>query len=158
MFSLMSQAQSTMYQTYGKGDLTLFAHAFARGKKARRKAALLNRNNRLLSTDQIIDGRQIQTQTYRGLVTVPIRNIQGSEERSRDFDRAFNPIRKHNMHRWMAIARVRMRGRQLPAVDLVQIGDVFIVQDGHHRISVARAMGEEFIDANVTQWKMNQPA
>lgn len=154
MFSLMNQAQSTMYQTYGKGDLTLFTHAFARGKKARRRAALLNQNNRLLSIEQITVGKTVHTQTYRGLMPVPIRLIQGSEERSRDFDRAFNPIRKHNMHRWMAIAMERLRGRQLPAVDLIQIGDVYVVKDGHHRISVARAMGEEYIDAKVILWQL----
>jgi hypothetical protein len=154
MFELINEAQSTRYRTYGQGDQTLFAHAFARGKKARRIAALLNRNNRLLSIEQIIDGKEIQTQSYRGLMPVPIRMIQGSEERSEDFDRAFNPTKKHNMHRWMAIALERLRGRSLPAVELIQIGDLYVVKDGHHRVSVARAMGEEFIDAHVTLWML----
>jgi len=28
------------------------------------------------------------------------------------------------------------------------------VRDGHHRISVARALGEDYIDAHVTDWEL----
>jgi hypothetical protein len=45
----------------------------------------------------------------------------------------------------------------LPAVDLIQIGDVYFVRDGHHRISVGRAMGQEIIDAEVTVWEVAGP-
>jgi hypothetical protein len=38
----------------------------------------------------------------------------------------------------------------LPAIDLLQVGDTYFVRDGHHRISVARALGADYIDANVT--------
>jgi hypothetical protein len=36
-------------------------------------------------------------------------------------------------------------------VKLVQVGDIFFVQDGHHRISVAKAMGEQIIEAEVVR-------
>jgi hypothetical protein len=35
------------------------------------------------------------------------------------------------------------------AVALIQVGDVYFVRDGHHRISVARALGQAYIDAKV---------
>jgi hypothetical protein len=38
-------------------------------------------------------------------------------------------------------------------VDLIKVGDVYAVRDGHHRISVARALGEAYIDARVTAWE-----
>ncbi len=41
----------------------------------------------------------------------------------------------------------------LPPVDLIQLGDTYFVRDGHHRISVARALGYAYIDANVTVWQ-----
>jgi hypothetical protein len=39
----------------------------------------------------------------------------------------------------------------MPLVDLVRIGEIYFVRDGHHRISVARALGLDEIDANVTE-------
>jgi hypothetical protein len=41
----------------------------------------------------------------------------------------------------------------LPPVELIQVGDVYFVRDGHHRISVARMMGQDSIDAEVTVWE-----
>jgi len=42
----------------------------------------------------------------------------------------------------------------MPAVELIKVGEVYAVRDGHHRISVARALGEDFIDARVTAWEL----
>jgi hypothetical protein len=39
----------------------------------------------------------------------------------------------------------------MPPVDLVRIGQIYFVRDGHHRISVARALGRTDIDAYVTE-------
>jgi uncharacterized ParB-like nuclease family protein len=44
-------------------------------------------------------------------------------------------------------------GRELPPVELVQLGDLYFVRDGHHRISVAQAMGQESIEAEVIVWQ-----
>jgi hypothetical protein len=60
-----------------------------------------------------------------------------------------------SIHRWTGVAIMRLKGRALPAVDLVQVGKVFFVIDGHHRISVAKALGEEFIEANVLVSNIN---
>ena len=50
--------------------------------------------------------------------------------------------------------RAWYQGIGLPAVELIKIGDIYIVRDGHHRISVARYMGCDFIDARVTEWEL----
>jgi hypothetical protein len=42
-------------------------------------------------------------------------------------------------------------------VVLVRVGDIYFVRDGHHRISVARAMGQQDIDAKVTIWQVPGP-
>jgi hypothetical protein len=39
----------------------------------------------------------------------------------------------------------------LPPVNLVKIGENYFVEDGNHRISVARMRGQQFIDAFVTE-------
>jgi hypothetical protein len=42
-------------------------------------------------------------------------------------------------------------------VELIQIGEVYFVQDGHHRISVARALGQRTIEAQVVVWQVSGP-
>ncbi len=85
--------------------------------------------------------------------TVPIAEIVGSEGRTRDFDRAFAPLSERSRDRWMSVAAARLRGHALPSVMLVRAADGYYVRDGHHRISVARALGEEFVEAEVVTWE-----
>lgn len=153
MFNNLSQAQQVMTQSQTKRELVLFRKAYAKGKKAKFLDALINEKNQLLTIEEITKGKQIHSRCYSGLETVSIDMIQGSESRSDDFDRNFNPIKKHEMHRWMKVAEIRLRGRSLPAVELIQIDDQYIVVDGHHRISVAKSLGEKYIEANVTRWR-----
>ena len=44
-----------------------------------------------------------------------------------------------------------VRGEELPPVSLYKIGDRYFVEDGNHRVSVARYQGAEMIDAEVTE-------
>ena len=39
----------------------------------------------------------------------------------------------------------------MPPIDVYRIGDLHFVQDGHHRVSVARALGDTDINAHVTE-------
>jgi len=45
-----------------------------------------------------------------------------------------------------------VRGLALPPVELIQVGEVYFVVDGHHRISAARALKYTHVDAVVTEW------
>jgi hypothetical protein len=96
-----------------------------------------------------VSKRKIRRQHYAGSRTVPINQIQGSEGRSRDFDCDFNPMNTRTNDRWMSIAVARSSGDTLPLIELIQLGADYYVRDGHHRISVARALGEEYVDAMV---------
>jgi hypothetical protein len=86
--------------------------------------------------------------------TVPIAQIGGSEGRAGDFDRDFNPLQDYTRERWLGIAAARERGKALPLVSLAQVGDIYFVKDGHHRISVARALGQKAIEAKVVEWQV----
>ena len=90
---------------------------------------------------------------HLGNMTVPLKKIQGSEGRSTDFDRFFNPIHENSLQRWANVAAVQIMGQSLPAVELLQVDGIYYVRDGHHRISVARAMGQAYIDATVTAFR-----
>jgi hypothetical protein len=52
------------------------------------------------------------------------------------------------------VAEAMYMGVPLPPVHLIQVGDVYFVRDGHHRISVAKALGQTQIEANVTVWNV----
>jgi hypothetical protein len=113
-------------------------------------ARLTGRPNHLLT----LEGAPVTTAAhYSGIHTIPLHQIKGSEGRSQDFDAAFRPLKEHNRSRWIGIATARLRGRPLPPVNLVQVGDSYYVRDGNHRISVARALGEAAIEAEVTIWQ-----
>jgi hypothetical protein len=76
----------------------------------------------------------------------------GSVNRYRDFDRDFNPLRKEDRDRWARVAEAYLEGATLPPVDLIKIGEVYVVLDGNHRVSVARHFGVKYIDAVVTEY------
>ncbi len=88
---------------------------------------------------------------YVGVRVVPIDDIVGSENRSADFDPEFRPLEDHNQERWLRIATAMVEGETLPPVDLIRVNGVYFVRDGHHRISVARAMRQRYIDAEVVE-------
>ena len=112
--------------------------------------AALTRHARGLCT---LPARLPADQSYAGQKVVLIAEIQGSEGRAKDFDRDFNPLRSATLERWVNIFKARAQGKEMPPVELVRYGDTYYVRDGHHRISVARARGEAYIDAHITLWR-----
>jgi hypothetical protein len=117
-------------------------------------ASLKNHERRLLplkALREILPGGE---EHYRGIQVVPIAKIIGSENRFADFDREFLPLNKKLKHRWAGINLLVEQNRPLPAVLLIKVGDFYFVRDGHHRISAARAAGQEFVDAEVIEWPL----
>jgi hypothetical protein len=86
-----------------------------------------------------------------GLKVVPLDAIVGTVDRARGFDRHFRPTTPQVRARWERIAAAMRRGEPMPPVDLYQVGEVYFVKDGHHRVSVSRALGYEVIDAHVVE-------
>ncbi len=120
-------------------------------------ARLAGRPNRLLSFDEVKDKLNLRGSAYRGLHTVPVKAVIGSVDRYRDFDSAFLPTQTHTADRWKAINSFYYRDEALPPVKLYQVGDVYFVLDGNHRVSVAREHGVEYIDAEVIEVRSRVP-
>jgi hypothetical protein len=99
--------------------------------------------------------RQIRVHGHEtvGEMTINLDMIKGTaaDGRAQDFDIDFRPMQKHNKERWLGVAAAWISGRRLGRVKLVQVGDIFFVEDGHHRISVAKAMGKQVIEAEVVR-------
>jgi hypothetical protein len=86
-----------------------------------------------------------------GVQVIPLDAIVGTVDRKRQFDRAFRPASGDLRGRWEGIAAARRRGVPMPPIDVYRIGDMYFVKDGHHRVSVARALGDTNIDARVRE-------
>ena len=114
-------------------------------------ASLVRRPKDLLPYHKARQGLVLEGESHRGVRAVPVNRIVGSTDRARDFDRAFRPRRREAAARWQSVARAHYEGRELPPIQLRQIGDAYFVVDGHHRVSVARSMGQQFIDAEVVE-------
>src|SRR4051812_32518556 len=138
-----------------------FTRARRRAQWARVAARLRGRPGDLdvlLPFDEVVAALGLRGQHALGEQLVDIDTIVGSVDRRTGFDRRFHPTSENARSRFERIAGSIRRGREMPAVDLYRIGEVHFVQDGHHRIAVARAMGWSQIRAFVTQVDTVLPA
>lgn len=128
---------------------------FAKAKSRAHIQSLLNalqwKNPDLLSLYQVTSIIKPKVETYLGMRTIPVDKIVGSEGRYRDFSAAFFPKRELLRDRWESIDRAHMADVILPPISVYAISGVYFVRDGNHRVSVAKANGVEFIDAEVVE-------
>lgn len=120
-------------------------------------AAVSGHPRQLLAFDEVREKLHLGGPVYRGVKTVPLAKVVGSVDRYRDFDRAFMPTQSHTEDRWRRVSRAWYQDLSLPPVVLYQVGDVYFVVDGHHRVSVARDKGQEFLDAEVREVRARVP-
>jgi hypothetical protein len=73
--------------------------------------------------------------------------IVGTVDPTTDFDAGFRPAVDRVSSRWQSIARAHRGGRALPPIVVLERPDGYYVLDGRHRVSVARALGQDCIDA-----------
>ena len=140
-----------MYEGHATQAQADFERAIQRASLHALLATLARRPNDLLPYHEARRDLALEGETYRGVRAVALDRIVGSTDRAGDFDRAFRPRRRDAASRWQSVARAHYEGRELPPIRLYQLGDAYFVVDGHHRVSVARAMGQGFIDAEVVE-------
>ena len=103
----------------------------------------------LLSLQEVKDVLKPRGETYRGMQTVPIERIVGSEGRYRDFNKQFLPRHEYLRNRWQRVDMAHLSDVILPPITLYEICGLYFVRDGNHRVSVAKAQGVYSIDAEV---------
>lgn len=142
--------------------MTSFIKQQAEGDFAKaRNRALVNElqnflnpdKRRLLSFHDVKEILKPKNEVYVGMRSVPITLVAGSEGRYRDFDNHFLPTSANLRHRWESVDEAHLTDVQLPPIQLYEIGGLYFVRDGNHRVSVAKAQGVEFIDAEVISLK-----
>jgi hypothetical protein len=137
--------------------LALHRRACLRGGWGKVWSSLTGNSHHLLNLAVVRDTCAVHGCRRVGIQTVSLRQVRGSEGRCNDFDIAFHPVQTHTQGRWLSIATACQLGVTLPPVELIRVGDVYFVRDGHHRISVARALGQKYIEAEVTAWQVAGP-
>lgn len=103
-----------------------------------------------MSFDEVVEALGRRAENYLGTKVIPLDAIVGSVDKVRDFDRRFRPTSGRSRQRWERLARASRTGEEIPPIEVYQIGDYYFVRDGHHRVSVARSLGIDLIEAKVT--------
>jgi hypothetical protein len=126
-----------------------------------RLAARLRREpsdwNMILPYEEVLEALGHVDERRIGLKSIPLDAIVGTVDRAKEFDRRFRPTSGRTRARWQRIAEAVRRGRDMPPIAVYRIGDLHFVSDGHHRVSVARALGRTHIDAYVTDVQTKVP-
>jgi hypothetical protein len=134
------------FQTMARSD---FGRLRTRETITRILSMLKARQDEMLSLGDVRSLLRPESETYRGMQTIPINKIVGSEGRYKDFNRAFLPRHDKLMRRWISVDMAHYQDVPLPPIKVFEIGGAYFVRDGNHRVSVAKAKGAEFIDAEV---------
>lgn len=120
-----------------------------------RLAAWLRREpddvSEILPFDEVVAALGRTGERHLGLRVIPLDSVVGSVDRTRDFDRWFRPRSGRTRARWERLAMAQRRGEVIPPIDVYRVGELHFVRDGHHRVSVAHALGLRSIEAAVIE-------
>ena len=87
-----------------------------------------------------------------GVLPIPVASIVGTVDphKAEAFDAEFRPP-PYGRERWSQMCHAVQAGAALPPISVYRFEGRHYVRDGHHRVSVARALGATDIDADVTE-------
>jgi nucleotide-binding universal stress UspA family protein len=122
-------------------------------------ARLTGKSVQLLSYDEVLKQLKLTGQSTRGVRAIPVDAIVGTVGRCSDFTRTFLPRQSSDEQRWADLKAFAEANSldALPPIDVYQIGSAYFVQDGHHRVSIARQLGIFYISASVTEIQTRVP-
>jgi len=88
---------------------------------------------------------------FLGTQEIPVDEIIGTLNRQSDFDYKFRPLNTYLQDRWVN-AWLALQGEGWAPILVHKVGENYYVENGHHRVSVAQALGLAFIRANVWEY------
>jgi nucleotide-binding universal stress UspA family protein len=137
-------------------------HDFHEARQRAAVEAILSRmtgkSNELLSYEEVAQKLKLQARAERGVQSIPLNAIVGSVGRYTDFTRTFLPRNPSDEDRWARVkASLSDNLEGWPPIEVYQVGEVYFVLDGNHRVSIARQEGWEKIEARVIEVKTSIP-
>lgn len=141
-----------------------YASAVRDFRRARERAALqeilgrlTGKSTELLSYEEVRQKLRASGVVSRSVREIPLDAIVGSAGRYNDFTRNFLPRLDSDQDRWARVKVAQSDMEGLPPIEVYQIGDVYFVHDGHHRVSIARQLGVDSVQAYVTEIRSRVP-
>ena len=127
-------------------------HAFRRLAHERRRAARRPGGGELAYLAEDTGWAARAQRRQLGIQSIEVGSIVGTVDRHKaaSFDRCFRPP-DWSRGRWSLMYRAARNGAEMPPISVYRVGDEHYVRDGHHRVSVARAIGAHAIDAEVVE-------
>jgi hypothetical protein len=122
--------------------------------------ALTGRARRLAELEPVLSAAGTEGRSFGGEHEIPVDKIVGSAasgSKAGDFDPAFLPANRRLRDRWTRVYTAMVEGGELPPIDVYKVGDGYYVIDGHHRVSVARSLGRDTINARVIDVQTRAP-
>lgn len=116
-------------------------------------ARFTGRSTQLLSYEDVAQKLKLRARTERGIQNIPLDAIVGSVGRYSDFTRTFLPRRSDDRDRWAGVRAALEKSEGLPPIEVYQVGEVYFVVDGNHRVSIARQIGSGTIEARVIEFQ-----
>jgi uncharacterized ParB-like nuclease family protein len=110
----------------------------------------------LLPFEVVREKLSLQNKSYLGIQEIPLDQIVGSVGRYEDFTRTFMPRKTSSRPRWENVNSMTERGGW-PPIEVYKVSDTYFVRDGNHRVSVARQLGAETIEAHVWEYPTRVP-
>lgn len=95
---------------------------------------------------------ELPNRKFLGVRDISPRQVVGSLGRVGDFDRKFRPLKRNLLARWVNLYLI---SDIWEPILVYKVGEKYYVEDGHHRLSVARALGRAFIQAIVWEYPVS---
>ena len=137
-----------------------FDAARFRGFRRAIRNALTGRARRLVALDTVLEAAGAEGRSFGGVQEIPVNQIVGSAaspSKASDFLPGFLPATRRLRDRWTRVYTAMVEGGELPPIDVYRVGDGYYVIDGHHRVSVARSLGRDTINARVIDVQTRAP-
>jgi len=90
---------------------------------------------------------------FIGVEDIPVDQIVGTLNRQSDFDHKFRPLKSYLRDRWVN-AYITLEKEGWAPIVVHKVGEQYYVEDGHHRVSVARSLGFDFIQAKIWEYSV----
>ena len=129
-----------------------FAAARHKARRQMRLDRLRKRRTRLISFDDVVGHTGLLPESGVRTEAVPLRQIVGSVGKAQYFARSFHPATDDIRQRWKRAFAAAHGLRGYEPIELYEVAGTYYVVDGHFRVSVAKALGNDTIEATVRRW------
>jgi hypothetical protein len=129
-----------------------FATARRKARRQVRLDRLRKRRTTLIPFDEVVGRSVLMPESEVRTEAVPLRQIVGSVGKAQYFTRSFYPATDDIRQRWKRAFAAAHGMRGYEPIELYKVAGNYYVVDGHFRLSVAKVLGNDTIQATVRRW------